>query len=111
MKSVHAEMMEYLNDLESIVLLADDSRDKGLPAIHALNDFELGRFVLTLYNYLVLLDYSSPQPFPKWQCDAIHSGITGFLGHEGTLSRKTLDDQIRLIDQVKRKHNELMKHL
>eukprot|EP00980_Cylindrotheca_fusiformis_P021703 scaffold8535_cov132-Cylindrotheca_fusiformis.AAC.11 len=110
MKTVHAEMTKYLYELESILLLADTSK-KDLPAIQALNDQELGHFVLSLYDYLVLLDYSSPQPFPNWQCDAIHKAISGFLGPDGTLSRQNLDDQVKLIDQVKRKHNDLAKHL
>lgn len=110
MKAVHAEMTKYLYELESILLLADSSK-KDAPAIQALNDQELGHFVLSLYDYLVLLDYSSPQPFPKWQCDAIHQAITRFLGAEGTLTTKSLDDQVRLIDQVKRKHSELAKYL
>lgn len=110
MKAVHAEMTKYLYELESILLLADGTK-KDLPAIQALNDQELGLFVLSLYDYLVLLDYSSPQPFPKWQCDAIHKAISGFLGPEGTLTRQDLDNQVRLIDQVKRKHIELAKHL
>jgi nuclear-control-of-ATPase protein 2 len=110
MKSVHAEMKEYLDELESILLLAD-SHTQDLPAMQAMNDQELGNFVLSLYDYLVLLDYSSPQPFPKRQCDIIHKAITGFLGPEGTLTRLNLDDQVRLIDRVKRKHNDLEKYL
>ncbi|KAL3940528.1 MAG: hypothetical protein SGBAC_004956 [Bacillariaceae sp.] len=113
MKSVHAEMTEYLDDLESILLQASDitCKNNNVPAKEFLNDQELGNFVLTLYNYLVLLDYSSPQPFPSWQCDAIHRAISGFLGPDGTLTSKCLDDQVRMIDQIKRKHNELTKHL
>lgn len=110
MKAVHAEMTEYLDELESILLLANN-REKELPAIQSLNDHELGHFVLSLYDYLVLLDYSSPQPFPSGHSDAIHKAIMSFLGPEGTFTRMNLDDQIRLIDQVKRKHNELAKYL
>ncbi|CAJ1954725.1 unnamed protein product [Cylindrotheca closterium] len=113
MKSVHAEMTGFLDDLESILLHAGDitCKSNNVPAKEFLNDQDLGNFVLTLYNYLVLLDYSSPQPFPSWQCDAIHRAISGFLGPDGTLSNKCLDDQVKLIDQIKRKHNELAKHL
>ena len=113
MKSVHAEMMEYLDELESILLHAGSIAYKSndVPAREFLNDQELGNFVLTLYNYLVLLDYASPSPFPNWQCDAIHRAISGFLGPDGTLANKCLEYQVRLIDQIKRKHNELTKHL
>jgi hypothetical protein len=76
-----------------------------------MGERELAEFTLTLYDYLVLLDYSSPQPFPSWQCDAIHDTITEFLGRDGSIQRLTLDDQIRLVDLVKRKHRELSKYL
>jgi nuclear-control-of-ATPase protein 2 len=109
MRSVHSEMTEYLNRLESILLLAN--KKGGSSAIQVLSKSELGEFVLNLYDYLVLLDYSSPQPFPGWQCDGIHQSITAFLGPQGSMTRLGLEDQVRLIDQVKRKHVELGKHL
>jgi nuclear-control-of-ATPase protein 2 len=113
MSSVHAEMTEYLNELESILLLSKRSpiQERALPASEIMGERELAEFTLTLYDYLVLLDYSSPQPFPSWQCDAIHDTITEFLGRDGSIQRLTLDDQIRLVDLVKRKHRELSKYL
>jgi nuclear control of ATPase protein 2 len=112
MSSVHAEMTEYLNELESVILLTDKTQgQEGFPAAQILTEKQVGEFALILYDYLVLLDYSSPQPFPKWQCDAIHQSITEFLGTRGSFGRLTLDDQLRLIDLVKRKHQELAKYL
>ncbi len=117
MSSVHGEMMGYLNQLESILLLADDQDHKkrkgevSMTAQEALSNEELGEFVLNLYDYLVLLDYSSPQPFPNWQCDGIHQSMVEFLGPKGSLSRMGLQDQVRLVDHVKRKHEDLAKHL
>jgi nuclear-control-of-ATPase protein 2 len=119
MSSVHGEMKGYLNELESILLLAGDNdhtiNNKGsdgtMTALEALSNEELGEFVLNLYDYLVLLDYSSPQPFPKWQCDGIHQSIVEFLGPKGSLRRMGLHDQVRLIDHLKRKHEDLAKHL
>ena len=131
---VHAEMTEYLHNLESILLLArnrdeapsastatayDDSKSKRKVYHRAtkamaprrqllLTDEELGEFVNTLYDYLVLLDSSSPEPFPSWQCDGIHQSITELLQ---SMTRLTLDEVSALIDQVKRKHIELAKHL
>jgi nuclear-control-of-ATPase protein 2 len=113
MSSVHAEMTEYLNELESILLLTHRSPDQERTAIasQVMDERQIAEFALTLYDYLVLLDYSSPQPFPDWQCDAIHDSITAFLGQEGSMHRLTLDDQIRLVDLLKRKNNELSKYL
>jgi len=115
MSFVHSEMTEYLNEMESILLLADRhlsaKHGEDVSSLVALSDYELGEFILNFYDYLVLLDYSSPTPFPGWQCDSIHQTIVEFLGPRGLLSRKGLQDQIRLIDYVKRKHNDLAKHL
>lgn len=117
MSFVHSEMTGYLNKLESILLLADSqgARRKGSEsnpsALEVLCDHELGEFVLNLYDYLVLLDYSSPQPFPSSQCDSIHLSIVEFLGPKGSLSRMELNDQVRLIDHLKRKHDDLSKQL
>jgi nuclear-control-of-ATPase protein 2 len=105
---VHSEMTEYLNELESVMLLAN--RVDGEPARISLNDRELGEFSLTMYNYLVLLDYSSGV-FPNWQCDAIHKSMQEFLGSCGSLKRLNVEDQVKLIDQIKRKHGSLAKHL
>lgn len=105
MKAVHAEMTEYLDELESVLLLVDNKEKQYPTAIQGLNDQELGHFVLSLYDYLVLLDYSSPQPFPSGQCDAIHKAINGFLGPNPN------PDPSRLLKQVRRKHNELAKYL
>ena len=134
--SVHADMTDYLNSLESNVILrmsrsprsssgrlgdkienSNNYKDKNNQAITALvlgeQEKQLGEFALTLYNYLVLLDYSSPQPFSNRQCDAIHRSLTAFLGREGSFTRNnlTVDDQIRLIDLVKDKHRELSKFM
>ncbi|KAG7359478.1 ATP synthase regulation protein NCA2 [Nitzschia inconspicua] len=113
MSSVHAEMTEYLNELESILLLTNRTvaQDRLVPAIQVMSEREVAEFALTLYDYLVLLDYSSPQPFPDWQCDAIHASVTEFLGQEGSMQRLTMEDQIRLVDLLKRKNSELSKYL
>jgi nuclear-control-of-ATPase protein 2 len=113
MSSVHAEMTEYLNELEYILLLSNRTPDqeRATPASEVLQDHQLAEFALTLYDYLVLLDYSSPQPFPNWQCDAIHQSIAEFFGRNGSINRLTLNDQIRLLDLVKCKHQELSKYL
>lgn len=113
MSSVHAEMTEYLNELESILLLTDRSKseEQQAPASQVMGERQVAEFVLTLYDYLVLLDYSSPHPFPEWQCDAIHQSVTEFLGQNGSMQRLTMEDQIRLVDLLKRKNNELSKYL
>jgi nuclear-control-of-ATPase protein 2 len=105
---IHSEMTEYLNELESVMLLTD--RVDGEPARSSLNHHQLGEFALTMYDYLVLLDYSSAV-FPNWQCDAIHKSMQEFLGSRGSLKRLNVDDQLKLIDQIKRKHESLANHL
>ena len=92
------------------MLLADQDEDKRKPAQNLLEDDQLGEFTLTMYNYLVLLDYANP-PFPSWQCDSIHRSMQEFLGATGSFKRLSINDQIRMIDQIKRKHMELAKHL
>ena len=79
----------------------------------SLNHRELGEFSLTLHNYLVLLDYSSPVPFPQWHCNVIHQSIQEFLGSNGSLHRLPggVDRQIALIGQVRTKHRELAEYL
>ena len=113
MSSVHAEMTEYLSELESILLLTSRSQDRerNMLASEVMSERQIAEFALTLYDYLVLLDYSSPQPFPDWQCNSIHDSVTGFLGQSGSMQRLTLDDQIRLVDLLKRKNDELSKYL
>ena len=116
--SIHAEMTDYLNALESNVILRRTDRERdndqeGTTTTSFGVEKQLGEFALTLYNYLVLLDYSSPQPFSSSHCDDIHRSLATFLGCEGIFGcdRFTVDDQIRLIDLVQEKHQELSKNL
>lgn len=130
--SVHAEMTDYLNELESNIILRkggggqekgatiqqfdDSNRPKSTSSAISGEEEEkqqLGEFALTLYNYLLLLDHSSPQPFSNRQCDVIHRSLTTFLGRNGSFGRDgvTVDGQSRLLDLVKGKHQELSKFL
>ncbi len=119
--SVHADMTDYLNQLESNIILS-----KGVVASNSSNSSDsksiaddveekqkqLGEFALTLYNYLLLLDYSSPQPFSSRQCDVIHQSLTTFLGKNGSFRHGvTAEDQSRLLDNIQLKHQELAKFL
>jgi nuclear control of ATPase protein 2 len=128
-RAVYDEMTEYINELEHLLLVADSvaivpgesnttsprtprqslRQQQQLP----LPVDELGEFTLLLYNYLVLLDYSSPMPFPNRKCDAIHRSVQDFLGANGSLYRLSgnVDRQIALIGQVKHKHSELSQYL
>jgi hypothetical protein len=128
--SVHAEMTDYLNELESNIILrrtngGESDRGKSAKTTRASKTApttalsgeeekqQLGEFALTLYNYLLLLDYSSPQPFSSRQCDVIHRSLTTFLGRQGSFGRNgvTVDGQSRLLDLVKGKHQDLSKFL
>jgi len=117
--SVHAEMTDYLNELESNIIFRSDGggrttgdHDETIQSAFA-RERQLGEFALTLYNYLLLLDYSSPQPFSSRHCDVIHRSLTAFLGRNGSFNRDhlTVDGQCRLLDLVKGKHQELAKFL
>lgn len=110
--AVHLEMKEFLNEMEEMMLLADQGTP-GQPAIQILKYQELGEFVFVMHKYLVLLDFSSPL-FPKSQCDAIHASMQEFLGgsaDRGSLQRLGIDQQVALLRHVQRKHQELSKHL
>ena len=141
--SVYSEMTEYLNELEYILLVANPvtpsngkgrkgdgknktpssyrnkQRQRGLdsntpsPSYLSLTHHELGEFSLILHNYLVLLDYSCPVPFPQWQCEVVHQSMQEFLGSNGSFHRLPggVDRQIALIGQVKEKHRELAGYL
>ena len=119
--SVHAEMTDYLNELESNIILRKGGGQEKVAMLQQFGDSkgeeeetqQLGEFALTLYNYLLLLDQGSPQPFSNRQCDVIHRSLTTFLGRNGSFGRDgvTVDGQSRLLDLVKGKHQELSKFL
>lgn len=117
MKSVHSEMTEYLDSMESIVLLSKNNQEEGgvhqqyRPVSNLMSEKQMGEFALAMYDYLLLLDYSSPQPFPKFQCDLIHETMTNFLGKGGSLGCLSSDSQLKFIKLVKGKHEELSKNL
>ena len=120
---VHAEMTEHLFRMKSILLLANgqsfgDGRmvARDVPSLVAssvkvLGPMEVGEFALKMHCYLVLLDYCSPNPFPKRQCDDLHLSIQDVLG---SLKKTRLDDVERstaLVDLVIKKHQGLRKFL
>jgi len=118
--SVHADMTDYLNQLESNIILSrgvltisrNSSDSKSIANDVEEKQKQLGEFALTLYNYLLLLDYSSPQPFSGRQCDVIHQSLTTFLGKNGSFRHGvTAEDQSRLLDNIQLKHQELAKFL
>lgn len=129
-RTVYDEMTEYLNELEHLLIVADSvamvpgETDTTSPRMSRespqqqqlqlpLPVDELGEFTLILYNYLVLLDYSCPVPFPNRKCDTIHRSLQDFLGSNGSLYRLSgnVDRQIALIGQVKQRHSELSQYL
>ncbi|KAL3902850.1 MAG: hypothetical protein SGILL_010673, partial [Bacillariaceae sp.] len=54
MSSVHAEMSEYLNELESILLLTDRTpeQERTMLASDIMDERQTAEFALTLYDYL-----------------------------------------------------------
>jgi nuclear-control-of-ATPase protein 2 len=112
----HAEMSGFLNNMEGIVLLANQGskigrnsgKDETSVVRTQLQPEELGELLLNMHRYLTLLDYGSP-PFPDWMCDAIHSSLQDFLG--GTLQRLGNEKHIAWLNLVQRKHKDLLKHV
>lgn len=95
-RDVHAEMSDYLDDMEKCLLLGVES------------DMELGAFVLDVHSYLVLLDYSSAV-FPARSLDAIHKSMQDMLsGHRGSIGT---DRHVQVLRLVKEKHNGLLRYL
>jgi hypothetical protein len=89
------------------------------------NSMELGEMILNTHRYLVLLDFSSPQPFPANQCDEIHTSLQQFYNTIGTTTDDDDDDhisvgmiqrmdpirQVQWLHTIQQKHHELMKFL
>ena len=96
---------------------------------HAVKNFsptELGEMILNTHRYLILLDFSSPQPFPASQCDDIHISLQQFYNSIGTkndhdLGSSTIGSsmiqqmdpsrQLLWLNKIQLKHQELMKFL
>lgn len=110
-KTVHAEMKELLLHTEELLLLAGQSRGADGTSTLVLKPSELGRLLLTVHRYLILMDYSSP-PFPTGQCDLIHENLRKMFGTDGILGRALEDRQRNLwIQLVQKKHQELLKYI
>lgn len=106
---VHAEMTEHLHRMKTIILLADGgmtNNSSSTASNNLIGSAQLGELALKMHCYLVLLDYCSPQPFPKSQCDAIHRSMQDILG----ALQKRRPAQA-MIDIVMTKHQELQKNL
>jgi len=117
----HAEMSNYLANMEAIIVLADQDvvsdstqgstrsgrggRDAAVVRTN-LQPSELGELLLNMHRYIVLLDYGSP-PFPVWLCDAIHSSLQELLG--GSLQRLDTARHISWLNLIQKKHQELLK--
>jgi nuclear-control-of-ATPase protein 2 len=121
--AVHEEMTEHLNRMKSIILMAAGGNDEDSSStedivsasVTSLSASELGEFAMSMHCYLVLLDYCSPQPFPKWQADDIHRSLREVLG---SLSKRRSDGSglgsdrpLALADLVLKKHEDLRRHL
>ena len=94
--SAKAEMGDLLKKMERCILLASYEEDvfkthdvdPVMPSLSmTLAPDELGKFVLHMHSYLVLLDLCSP-PFPTKACDSIHTGMQDLL-MQGQLSTKS----------------------
>ena len=129
----HADMGEFLDGIESILLSSDTTTNRGrnaapldhqsllLPPRVRLDAAELGRVVLYLHRYLLLLEFGSP-PFPSSECEQIHERLRKLLHHPGlrlSLNNGGDASDARVQDQrlvawfatVQRKHSGLLSSL
>jgi nuclear control of ATPase protein 2 len=112
-RGVHAEMAEYLDEMEMAFLLVPAApttieRDvNGTITLAAvLPAVDLGEFVLRVYLYLILLNYASPL-FTHRATNAIHKAIEELVSSH----RLGVDRQVSLLRLIKQKHMDLLKYL
>ena len=121
---VHDETTAHLHRMQSILLLAtgpiDTNKNKAKQtstssSFKMVGSVELGELLLKMHCYLVLLDFCSPQPFPKSQCDAIHRSMQEVLAslqmEETDSSSIGVERPMALIEIVLKKHLDLRKFL
>ena len=121
---VHDEMTEHLHRMQSILLLSDGSKDtddfrpskqksSASSSFKIVGSAELGELSLKMHCYLVLLDFCSPQPFPKSQCDAIHRSMQEILSSLQQMGpgNASIERPMALIEIVLKKHQDLRKFL
>lgn len=90
--------------------------------VNHFSPMELGEMILNTHRYLILLDFSSPQPFPIGQCDEIHTSLQQYFnivvtkedhdfGSSSTSMIQQMDTtrQVQWLHTIQQKHQELMK--
>lgn len=120
-KEVHAEMSDYLDELEMTFLLAtpvsilptmvesenDDGKEVVATTVTSiLQPIDLGSSVLRIYRYLILLDYCGPL-FPHRATSSIRHSMQELV----TSYRLGTDRQVALLRLIKQKHMDLLKYL
>jgi hypothetical protein len=118
---IHAEMADYLDELEMTFLLATpvaiptivESDTNGTEAVLAtsqtatvLQPIDLGTSVLRVRAYLVLLDYCGPL-FPYRATSSIKRSMLELVASH----RLGTDRQVALLRLIKQKHFDLLKYL
>jgi nuclear-control-of-ATPase protein 2 len=109
-RDVHAEMAEYLDDMEVGFLTTPTTIERdvnGTPTIAVvLQPVGLGEFVLCVYSYLILLEYASAL-FPHRATSAIKKAMQDLVASH----RLGVDRQVALLRLIKQKHMDLLKYL
>lgn len=117
---IHAEMADYLDELEMTFLLATpvaiptivESDTNGTEVIATtqtatvLQPIDLGTSVLRVRAYLVLLDYCGPL-FPYRATSSIQRSMQELVASY----RLGTDRQVALLRLIKQKHFDLLKYL
>lgn len=117
-KDVHAEMADYLDELEMTFLLATpaslptkiesvtDGTEVVTTTVSVLQPLDLGASVLRIHAYLLLLDYCGPL-FPYRATSSIHRSMQELV----TSYRLGTERQVALLRLIKQKHMDLLKYL
>jgi nuclear-control-of-ATPase protein 2 len=111
----HREMREYLDSIENLILLSDQSTESEEVDSRELwktplSSRELGELLFNVHRYLILMDFITP-PVPTRLSDPIHESLQALLGTAGTLKRLGTERQLAWLKTVKEKHQDLTKVL
>lgn len=115
---VHSDMFEYLEKMESILMLNDPVRIPGDlasknrrggedPSTSVVKTQPLGELALYMYRYLLQLNLSCP-PFPSSHCERIHDWMVELLGPK--LQAQDASRQVAWVQRIKRKHKDLLQY-
>jgi len=100
LKEAHFELTSLLRDLERLLILNKDQQQ--------MSSEQLGEFIVSEQQYLLLLDYCQP-PLPTKQVDSIYKDLQDLLPQgAGGLDKEM---QLNLLNLIHQKNAELRKRI